>query len=219
MSKGFFITFEGGEGVGKSTQVTRLASTLRASGMDVIQTREPGGAKGAEAIRELLVNGEPGRWNPLSEALLFAAARDDHLNSIIRPALADGKVIICDRFSDSTKAYQGAAGGICPNLIDTLNKWVVGDEKPDLTLILDLDPRTGLERARVRGGTADRFESNGIEFHQAIRRAFVVIANEEPDRCVVIDADRPEDTIFDNIEYIVRERLVQHERSSRIYDG
>jgi len=141
------------------------------------------------------------------------------LNSIIRPALADGKVIICDRFSDSTKAYQGAAGGIGPNLIDTLNKWVVGDEKPDLTLILDLDPRTGLERARVRGGTADRFESNGIEFHQAIRRAFVVIANEEPDRCVVIDADRPEDTIFDNIEYIVRERLVQHERSSRIYDG
>ncbi len=141
------------------------------------------------------------------------------MNSIIRPALADGKVIICDRFSDSTKAYQGAAGGIGPNLIDTLNKWVVGDEKPDLTLILDLDPRTGLERARVRGGTADRFESNGIEFHQAIRRAFVVIANEEPDRCVVIDADRPEDTIFDNIEYIVRERLVQHERSSRIYDG
>jgi dTMP kinase len=196
MAEGLFITFEGGEGTGKSTQARRLASRLHAEGMSVILTREPGGAPAAEIIRGLLVTGEPDRWSPIAEALLNYAARDAHLAGTIRPALARGAVVVCDRFMDSTRAYQGFAGGVAMTLIDDLEAAVVGATRPDLTLVFDLAAELGLARAKARAGDGgeDRYEKMGLAFHRTLRTAFLAIAAGAPQRCVVIDAGAgPED--------------------------
>ena len=188
MTLGIFITFEGGEGAGKSTQIRRLAERLRAGGRDVVLTREPGGSPGAESIRELLLNGETDRWSPLTEALLMNAARRDHIERVIAPALARGTVVLCDRFADSTRAYQGAGGAVDPNVIAQLEAAVVGEMRPDLTLIFDLPVAEGLRRALSRNGGEERFEAKGEAFHERLRAAYLAIARSEPDRCVVIDA-------------------------------
>jgi len=186
-----FITFEGGEGTGKSTQVKLLAGRLRAEGKQVVTTREPGGTPEAEALRALLVSGDIGRWSAEAEALLNYAARDSHLANVIRPALADGKTVICDRFMDSTRAYQGYAGGGSMLLIDELERSIVGTTRPTLTLVFDLDPRLGLGRAKLRGGAVeDRYERKGLAFHQRLRNGFLAIAKSEPRRCTLIDASR-----------------------------
>ena len=188
MARGFFITFEGGEGAGKSTQLNRLADRLEAAGRDVVRTREPGGSPGAEAIRALLVTGEADRWSPITETLLMYAARRDHIEQVIAPALARGAVVLCDRFADSTRAYQGAGGGAPASLISALEAEVLGDLRPDLTLILDLPTASGLARAAGRGGMEARFESKGLAFHERLRAGFLAIARAEPDRCRIIDA-------------------------------
>ncbi len=186
---GIFVTFEGGEGSGKSTQLKLLADKLKAQGRHVVQTREPGGTPEAEALRTLLVNGETGRWTAEAEALLNYAARSSHLQKVIRPALASGQVVLCDRFMDSTRAYQGYAGGCDMGLLDALEKSIVSETRPNLTLIFDLDPAEGLARAKARNdGAEDRYERKGIAFHQALRRGFLRIAEGDPARCRVIDA-------------------------------
>lgn len=191
MRRGRFITFEGGEGGGKSTQLKLLAERLRGMGLELVTTREPGGSPGAEAVRDLLVQGAADRWSPLTETLLMYAARRDHLERVITPALERGAWVLCDRFADSTRAYQGAAGGAPAELIATLERHVVADQWPDLTLVLDLPAETGLERAAARAGLETRFESKGAAFHARLRQAFLDIARAEPDRCVVVDAARP----------------------------
>lgn len=186
---GAFVTFEGGEGTGKSTQLKLLAATIMGRGFPLIQTREPGGTPEAEALRTLLVNGDTGRWTVEAEALLNYAARASHLQAIIRPALAAGKFVLCDRFSDSTKAYQGYAGGCDMKLLDVLEASIVGPTRPALTLILDIDPALGLARAKSRcDGSEDRYERKGLEFHRRLRAGFLKIAEAEPERCRVIDA-------------------------------
>ena len=194
MAKGVFITFEGGEGAGKSTQLRLLADRVAAAGRDVIATREPGGSPGAEALRDLVVNGSVDRWSPLAELLIFYAARADHLERTIRPALARGAVVLSDRFSDSSRAYQGAGGGVDADLLRAVDGGVVGADKPDLTLILDLPVEAGLARAAARGGD-DRFESKGLGFHQRLRDGFLAIAEEEPGRCAVIDGAQPVEAV------------------------
>ena len=207
MSKGFFITFEGGEGAGKSTQIRRLAERLRALGHEVVLTREPGGSPGAEAIRDIVLNGPPERWSAITETLLMYASRRDHIERVIRPALTAGKVVLCDRFADSTRAYQGAGGQVAARLIDTLEAVVLEEVRPDLTLILDLPVEEGLSRALSRGGGEDRFEAKGKAFHERLRQAFLDIARTEPDRCVVIRADRALETIEADIRAAVEPRL------------
>ncbi len=188
VARGIFITFEGGEGAGKSTQAKRLADRLRDAGRTVAATREPGGSPGAEAIRSLLVRGEAERWSPISETLLMYAARRDHIERTIEPALARGEIVLCDRFYDSTRAYQGGGGGASPALIAALETAVVGPVLPDLTLIFDLPVAEGLARATARGEDESRFESKGQAFHERLRAAYLAIAEREPERCVVIDA-------------------------------
>ena len=186
---GTFVTFEGGEGTGKSTQLKLLAATLVGRGISLIQTREPGGTPEAEALRALLVNGDPGRWTAEAEALLNYASRSSHLDKIIRPALAAGKFVLCDRFSDSTRAYQGYAGGCDMELLDALEAAIVSPTRPTLTLILDIDPAVGLARVKIRAdGSEDRYERKGLAFHQRLRAGFLKIAEAEPTRCKVIDA-------------------------------
>ncbi|WP_342151151.1 dTMP kinase [Methylorubrum sp. SB2] len=188
--RGVFITFEGGEGAGKSTQIARLAAALRtASGREVVTTREPGGTPRAEGYRAALLRGVAKPFGPFAEALMFAAARIDHVDALIRPALARGAIVLCDRFADSTRAYQGAAGGLDPALIVSLERVTLQGLRPDLTLILDLPAEAGLARARRRGGEgADRFEAEALSFHERLRSAFLAIAAAEPARCRVIDA-------------------------------
>lgn len=195
MNRGRFITFEGGEGAGKSTQARRLAERLRSLGQDVVLTREPGGSPGAEALRHLLLNGEVDRWSATAETLLMYAARSDHLDRTIRPALARGAWVICDRFSDSTRAYQGAAAGASAALIEQLERSVVQADRPDLTLIFDLDVDLGLSRAAARGGGEARFEAKGRRFHLLLRQAFLDIAAAEPQRCRLIDAAPEPDAV------------------------
>lgn len=212
-ARGRFITLEGGEGGGKSTQLRRLARFLRGQGLDVVETREPGGAAGAEAIRPLLTQGDVARWDVLSETLLLAAARRNHVEQTIRPALDAGRWVISDRFIDSTRAYQGGARGLDPAVIATLEDWVLDGLMPDLTVILDLPPETGLIRAGRRIETAapgageDRFERMGLDFHQALRTAFLAIATAEPARCAVVDATADVDTVETAIRDIVTGRL------------
>jgi dTMP kinase len=189
VSGGFFITFEGGEGAGKSTQARRLAERLRAMGRTVTLTREPGGSPGAEAIRALLVQGDADRWSPISETLLMYAARRDHIERTIGPALARGEVVVCDRFFDSTRAYQGAGGHAPRDLIAALEQDVVGDVRPDLTLVFDLPVDVGLARAAARREGEARFESKGRDFHERLRTAYLAIVEAEPGRCVSVDAD------------------------------
>ena len=181
-----FITFEGGEGGGKSTQLRLLAETLRQAGETVVTTREPGGAPGAEEIRRLLVEGEPGRWPPDAEALLHFAARAEHLTAVIRPALAAGQWVLCDRFADSTIAYQGYGQGLDLAWLQILRTRIVGETEPGLTLLLDLPVETGLGRVREQ----QRYERMGQAFHERLHSGFLAIAKAEPERCVVIDATR-----------------------------
>lgn len=206
MTRGTFITLEGGEGSGKSTQIQLLAHALAAAGLDVTVTREPGGAPGAEQIRTLLVNGDTGRWDPLSEALLHYAARREHLRHTIKPALADGRWVLCDRFADSTMAYQGYGHGLGRDVIAGLHAAVVGPLAPDLTLILDLPVDAGLARAKSRGGE-DRYERMDRAFHQRLRDGFLDIAKREPVRCAVIDAGAAPERVQSAIRAVIRDRL------------
>lgn len=191
MARGRLITFEGGEGTGKSTQAAMLAQRLAADGIEVVATREPGGSPGAEAIRDLLVNGAVDRWSAASETLLLYAARRDHIERLIAPALERGAMVICDRFADSTRAYQGIAAEGPMDLIAALEAAVLEGVRPDLTLILDLPAEAGLARAAGRKGIETRFETKGVAFHQKLREAFLAIAKAEPERCVIIDAQPP----------------------------
>lgn len=206
---GRFITFEGGEGAGKSTQVLRLAEQLKQAGIDVVVTREPGGSARAEALRGILLSGRIKELGPFAEAVLFAAARNDHLRATIRPALERGDWVLCDRFADSTRAYQGTLGDLDPELVRTLEEAVVEDTVPDLTIILDLPAEVGMARARARGGSdpADRFEAEGMAFHEGLRRAFLEIAASEPKRCVVIDAQADPDRIAQRVWRVVSARF------------
>jgi len=188
LTRGRFITLEGGEGAGKSTQVRLLAEGLRAAGIDALATREPGGAPGAEQIRELLVDGPVERWDAMTEALLHCAARRDHLVHAIEPALAAGRWVVSDRFADSTLAYQGCGLGLGIETVAALNRIAVGDFAPDLTIVLDLPADEGLKRAGTRGEGAQRYERMDLAFHERLRQGFLDIAKREPDRCVVVDA-------------------------------
>jgi dTMP kinase len=188
VTRGRFISFEGGEGAGKSTQVQRLAARLKGGGREVVTTREPGGSPGAESIRDIVLRGEADRWSPTTETLLMYAARRDHIERVIRPALTRGAWVICDRFADSTRAYQGAAGGVDPRFITALETFILEDTRPDLTLVFDLPADLGLERAHARAGAEMRFESKGMAFHERLRDGFRAIAASEPERCALIDA-------------------------------
>lgn len=194
-ARGRFITLEGGEGVGKSTLAKGLAAALKARGIDVVLTREPGGTPGADEIRALLVRGDKERWNAMAELLLFAAARSDHLDKLIRPALARGAWVICDRYADSTLAYQSAAGGVAQESVDRIHA-LIGAEPPDLTLVLDLDPTSGLSRSRGDEQGEARFEAKGAAFHAAVRQAFLGIAAANPRRCAVLDTSQPADKVL-----------------------
>lgn len=207
MGRGLFITIEGGEGGGKSTLRAGLAEALRASGLRVVETREPGGTAGAEQIRALLVTGDADRWGPLSEALLVYAARADHVARVIAPALAEGAIVLCDRFCDSTMAYQGYAGGLGRAAIETLDAVTIAQTRPDLTLLLDLPVEIGLARAAARHGGEARFEGKGAAFHQALREAFLDIAAREPQRCRVLDAQSPAEAVCAAALALIRERL------------
>ncbi len=207
MSQGRFITFEGGEGVGKSTQIRRLAARLTEAGREVVATREPGGSPGAEAIRDLLVQGAADRWSPLTETLLMYAARRDHIERVIRPALARGAWVVCDRYADSTRAYQGAAGGTDPGLIAAMETFVLEEVRADLTLVFDMAPEAGLARAADRTHAETRFESKGAAFHARLRQAFLDIAKAEPGRCEVIDAAQPIDAVEAAVWRAVDQRL------------
>lgn len=207
MAQGRFITFEGGEGVGKSTQIRRLAERLTAAGHEVVATREPGGSPGAEAIRDLLVKGAADRWSPVTETLLMYAARRDHIERVIRPALGRGAWVVCDRYADSTRAYQGAAGGTDPGLIAAMETFVLEQVRPDLTLVFDLAPEAGLARAADRTHAETRFESKGAAFHARLRQAFLDIARAEPGRCEVIDASQAIDTVEAAVWDTVTRRL------------
>ena len=208
MARGRFISFEGGEGAGKTTQIRRLSERLAPTVGEVVLTREPGGSAGAEALRDLLVRGDTDRWSPMSETLILYAAREDHLERLIRPALARGAWVLSDRFADSTRAYQGAGGGAPADFIAALEAAVVGGARPDLTLILDLPVDDGLARAAARGGGEERFERKGRAFHERLREGFLEIARAEPQRCVVVDAAAPPDQVSRQIWAVVRSRLL-----------
>lgn len=204
---GRFITLEGGEGAGKSTQIARLADWLTARGHDVVATREPGGAPGAEMIRKLLVEGPAERWDGMTEALLHFAARRDHLRSTVWPALKRGAWVISDRFADSTRAYQGYGHGLDLATLDRLYDVAIGAFSPDLTLILDLPIETGLARAAARRGSETRYESLPRDFHERVHEGFLAIAKAEPKRCATVDASKDIETIATAIARTVAERL------------
>lgn len=206
-AQGRFITLEGGEGAGKSTQIARLKDWLEARGHTVLTTREPGGSAGGEMIRKLLVEGPADRWDGPTEALLHFAARRDHLRAIVWPALKRGTWVASDRFADSTRAYQGYGHGIDLGLLDRLYDIAVGDFRPDLTLILDLPVDAGLARAGRRRGSETRYESLPRDFHDRVRAGFLEIAKREPARCVVIDASRDVERVAQDIAHLVAERL------------
>ena len=203
---GRFITLEGGEGAGKSTQIQVIKDYLQFRGNDVVVTREPGGTSEGQEIRNLLVSGDIDKWSPLSETLLILADRAAHLERVIRPALAEGKYVVCDRFFDSTKAYQGVAGGLGLDVIHNLQQPVLGTTLPDVTLLLDIDPEKGLRRAQERGGEL-RFESKTLAYHRTLRNAFLDFAAQEPDRIFVIDADRDVEAVSADILAVLDERL------------
>ena len=205
--RGRLITLEGGEGAGKSTQARKLAEWLRQRGIAVELTREPGGSPGAEEIRALLVTGEPGRWDPLSELMLHYAARRDHMVRTILPALDAGRWVICDRFIDSTLAYQGHGLGIPIDTITAVREAVLGDFKPDLTLILDVELETGRARTSARAGGEDRYERMGAAFHARVRDGFRKIAAAEPGRCIVVSTEGLVDEVAAAIAAAVEGRL------------
>ena len=196
---GFFISFEGGDGAGKSTQIKLLAERLQKTGHEVIVTREPGGSPGGEMIRALLVSGDKDRWSPMTEALLMIAARRDHLEKTILPALARGAVVITDRFADSTMAYQGLAGDLGYETVAQLHQIAIGGQEPELTVILDVPIEEGLKRAGDRSGNETRFESKGAEYQARVRDAFTEIARNNPNRCVIIPASDAIEIVADAI--------------------
>ncbi|MFM9862647.1 MAG: dTMP kinase [Micropepsaceae bacterium] len=207
MSRGRFITFEGGEGTGKSTQVRLLAQHLMKGGSDMVQTREPGGSPSAEDIRALLVTGAADRWSPLAETLLFYAARVEHWRQVIDPALARGAHVICDRFADSTMAYQCYAGGLDKRVVQELHRLAMGNAEPDLTLVLDLPVDEGLKRAASRRDAETRFERKGRAFHERLRDGFLEIARGAPKRCVIIDAAQSIDNVHEAVRAAISTRL------------
>jgi dTMP kinase len=207
--RGKFISFEGGEGSGKSTQIKLLADRLAAARLRAIVTREPGGSPGAEIIRHLVLSGMGKLLGPDAETLLFAAARDDHVHTVIQPALNQGTWVLCDRFSDSTRAYQGRLGNVAPGVLNAMQRVTIGDLKPDLTIILDVPVEVGLKRAAARRGASapDRFEAEDIKFHQELRDAYRQIAAEDPDRCVLIDATPDPDVVAAQVWTVLRDHL------------
>ena len=214
MARGRFITFEGGEGAGKSTQARRLAERLRGAGREVVATREPGGSPGAEAIRGLVLTGAVDRWSPVTETLLMYGARRDHIERTIAPALARGAWVVCDRYADSTRAYQGVGGGVEPELIAALEAHVLDAARPDLTLVFDLPVEVGLARAEAHaqaaGHAETRFESKGAAFHERLRQAFLQIAAAEPGRCALVDAAAAVDAVEARVWEAVVARLDPH---------
>ena len=206
---GRFITFEGGEGTGKSTHASILGARLRSFGLRTVITREPGGSPGAEIMRYILLSGAARPLGPNAEAVLFAAARDDHLNTLIRPALAEDKWVICDRFADSTRIYQGVAGDVDSLAIRAMERIVVGNTRPNLTFILDVPAKEGMSRAAKRRGNAgvDRFEAEALAFHEKLRDGFLTLAANEPDRCVLIDATTSKEEVAEQIWHVVQNRL------------
>jgi len=207
--KGKFITLEGGEGTGKSTQAAMLALKLESLGIGIKLTREPGGSPGAEIMRHILLSGAAKPFGPEAEAMLLAAARNDHVQCTILPALAAGQWVICDRFVDSTRVYQGELGQVDGRLIKALERVSVGNLRPDLTLVLDVPAQLGLERAAGRrgGSSPDRFEAETIEFHDRLRQAYLMLAAAEPDRCVIVDASAPKKMVAKHIWQAVNSRL------------
>jgi len=203
---GLFISFEGIDGSGKSTQVALLAEHLRAQGHDVVVTREPGGSTGAEEIRALVLQGDPDRWSAETEILLFTAARRDHLERLIRPALATGKIVICDRFADSTRMYQGLSRGDLRGVVDSLHSLMIGVE-PDLTILIDMDPVEGLSRAKGRQGTEERFEDFGTSLQEAMRAGFLALADEFVGRFRVINGGQDIDAVASDIRQTVDQAL------------
>lgn len=206
-SKGRFITFEGGDGAGKSTQIRLLAQSLKALGLAVVETREPGGSTGAEAIRGLLLDPGYRDWPVMSEALLLFAARRDHVDNVIQPALDRGDWVVCDRFTDSTKAYQGVGQGLGVEIVEALSDLALGGMRPDLTVILDIDPADGLARAEGRGDDITRYELMDLSFHRKLRAAFLDFARAEPGRYAVLDATQPPGEIAASVMAVVGERL------------
>jgi dTMP kinase len=207
--RGRFISFEGGEGSGKTTQINKLAERLEAAKLRAIVTREPGGSPGAEVIRHLVLSGMGKLLGAEAETLLFAAARDDHVRTVIQPALGQGTWVLCDRFSDSTRVYQGRLGKVAPAVLNAMERVTIGDLKPDLTIILDVPVEVGLKRAAARRGqgAADRFESEDVKFHQELREAYREIALANPDRCVLIDATADPNVVAANIWTTLRDRF------------
>ena len=207
--RGRFITFEGGEGTGKSTHAALLASRIKSFGIGTLLTREPGGSPGAEIMRYILLSGAVRPLGANAEAMLFAAARDDHLNTLIRPALEQGKWVVCDRFADSTRIYQGVAGKVDPLAIRAMERIIVGETKPDLTLILDVPVREGMKRTAARRGKADadRFEAEALAFHEKLRDGFLTLAANEPLRCVLIDATLSKEEVAEQIWRVVAKKL------------
>ncbi|MGB8398820.1 dTMP kinase [Bradyrhizobium sp.] len=208
--RGRFISFEGGEGAGKSTHIRKLAERLAAVKLRAIVTREPGGSPGAEIIRHVVLSGMGKLLGPDAETLLFAAARDDHVRTVIQPALAQGIWVLCDRFIDSTRAYQGRLGQVAPGVLNAMQRVTIGDLKPDLTIILDVPIEVGLKRAAARrdGGAPDRFEAEDLKFHQDLRDAYRQIAAEDPQRCVLIDANADPDQVAAQIWTALRDHLL-----------
>ncbi len=208
-TRGRFITLEGGEGVGKSTLATALQARLTARGVRIVRTREPGGTPGAEALRRMILNPPPevGVWEPIVETLLFYAARRDHLDKLIRPSLATGAWVLCDRFSDSTRAYQAAAGHVPADDIEAIDRICVGETTPDLTLILDLPLFAARRRMMARANDQDAIESRMLSYHEAVHRAFLEIAKANPQRCVVLDASLAPDTLADVAMRTIDQRL------------
>ena len=205
---GLFITFEGGEGCGKTTQIQKLAKRIKSiSSTPFVVTREPGGAPSAELIRGLLVNGDAEKWRPATEGLLMSAARHEHVEQIIRPALAQNKLVMSDRFVDSTIVYQGIVGGVARNDIDAMNHIACGEIYPDVTIILDIDSQIGLARAKSRGAGENRFEAKGLAYHEKVRAGFLDIAVDDPSRCVVINANRTPDDIAEDVWQAVRPHI------------
>lgn len=206
---GFFITFEGGEGSGKTTQIQMLASHLAGhiKGCSLLLTREPGGTESAESIRQLLVTGRADRWRAATEAMLMSASRHEHVVHVLRPALADNKIVICDRYNDSTRVYQGVVGGVPREDIEALNRLACGDLVPDLTILLDMDVEEGLRRAGARASDESRFESKGSDFHHQVRQGFLELAAQETDRFVIIDAARDVEAVAADIVEAVIPRL------------
>jgi dTMP kinase len=208
--RGRFITFEGGEGSGKSTQIKKLAKRLDSAKLRTVVTREPGGSPGAEIIRHLLLSGMGKLLGPEAETLLFAAARDDHVHTVIEPALERGSWVLCDRFSDSTRAYQGKLGQVPPAVLNAMERVTIGDLKPDLTFILDVPVEVGMQRAALRrgAGAPDRFEAEDLKFHERLRDAYRQIAIDEPQRCVLIEANAAIDAVATRVWAAVRDRLL-----------